>query len=224
LQDEASQALLAKHDIHNTTVCGDPRFDRVVEIAQEAKHLPVLQQFAQDAPVIVAGSTWLPDEELLARYFQENEEVKLVIVPHETDKHHLHALYHLLQGRYVRYTEATPQNLEFARCLVVDTVGILANFYRYATVAYVGGGFGVGIHNTLEAAVYGCPVVFGPNYGKFREAHGLIASGGGYSVKNYKIFKETMDNLLQDQQNNVSRPYVLENCGATEVIFKEIMK
>ena len=224
LQDEASQALLAKHDIHNTTVCGDPRFDRVVEIAQEAKHLPVLQQFAQDAPVIVAGSTWLPDEELLARYFQENEEVKLVIVPHETDKHHLHALYHLLQGRYVRYTEATPQNLEFARCLVVDTVGILANIYRYATVAYVGGGFGVGIHNTLEAAVYGCPVVFGPNYGKYREAHGLIASGGAYSVKNYKIFKETMDNLLQDQQNNVSRPYVLENCGATEVIFKEIMK
>ena len=80
------------------------------------------------------------------------------------------------------------------------------------------------LHNTLEAAVYGCPVVFGPNYGKFREAHGLIASGGAYSVKNYKIFKETMDNLLQDQQNNVSRPYVLENCGATEVIFKEIMK
>lgn len=224
LQDEDSANLLAKYEIHNSTVCGDPRFDRVVEIAQEAKHLPVLQQFAQGALVIVAGSTWLPDEELLARYFQENEDVKLVIVPHEIDKHHLHAIYHLLHGRYVRYTEATAQNLEFARCLVVDTIGILSSIYRYATVAYVGGGFGVGIHNTLEAAVYGCPVVFGPNYEKFREAHGLIACGGAYSVKNYKMFKSVMDGLLQDPQNNNSRRYVVENCGATEVIYKAIMK
>lgn len=224
LQDDDSAALLAKHNILNTIVCGDPRFDRVVEIAQEAKDLPILQQFAQGAPVIVAGSTWLPDEELLARYFQENEKVKLVIVPHETDKQHLHAIYHLMHGRYVRYTEATPQNLEFARCLVVDTVGILSSIYRYATVVYVGGGFGVGIHNTLEAAVYGCPVVFGPKYAKFREAYGLIDCQGAYSVKNYKTFKNTMDRLLQAPNDDASRRYVIENCGATEAIFKAIMK
>lgn len=224
VQDEASADLLLKYKITNTTVCGDPRFDRVVEIAKEAKDLPVLQQFAQGAKVIVAGSTWLPDEQLLARYFRENEDVKMVIVPHETDKHHLYELYHLLHGRYVRYTEATQQNLEFARCLVVDTVGILSSIYRYATAAYVGGGFGVGIHNTLEAAVYGCPVVFGPNYGKFREARGLIACQGAFSVNNYKQFKQQMDQLLACPQGENARHYVLENCGATEIIHKTIMK
>lgn len=224
LQDEDSAALMAKYNITNTTVCGDPRFDRVVEIASAAKDLNILQQFAQGAPVIVAGSTWLPDEELLTRYFQENENIKLVIVPHETDKHHLHAIYHLLHGRYVRYTEATQQNLEFARCLVVDTMGILASIYRYATVAYVGGGFGVGIHNVLEAAVYGCPVVIGPNYKKFREAHGLIQCQGAFSVHNYTEFKARMDELLYQSKDDNARRYVLDNCGATDVIYKAIIK
>ena len=136
----------------------------------------------------------------------------------------MESIYHLFHGRYVRYTEATAQNLEFARCLVVDTIGILSTIYRYATVAYVGGGFGDGIHNTLEAAVYGCPIVIGPNYDKFREAHGLLACEGAFSVDNYKQFKNTVDQLLQQQPQANSRRYVMENCGATEVIYKEIMK
>lgn len=224
LQDDDSATLLAQYAFSNTTVCGDPRFDRVVEIAKTAKELPILQQFTQGSTVIVAGSTWLSDETLLSRYFQENEEIKLVLVPHEIDTHHMESIYHLFHGRYVRYTEATAQNLEFARCLVVDTIGILSTIYRYATVAYVGGGFGDGIHNTLEAAVYGCPIVIGPNYDKFREAHGLLACEGAFSVDNYKQFKNTVDQLLQQQPQANSRRYVMENCGATEVIYKEIMK
>lgn len=224
VQDDASAQLLAEYGIRDVTVCGDPRFDRVSAIAKEAQHLPIIEQFCQNSPTLVAGSTWPADEELLARYFKETDRCKLILVPHETDKHHLHHIYQLLRGRYVRYTEATPRNLEHARCLVVDKVGILSSIYRYGTVAYVGGGFGAGIHNTIEAAVYGLPVVFGPRHEKFREANELIAKKGGLVVKNYKTLKNALDKAFahRDEYGDNARKYVVDNCGATEVIYTHL--
>lgn len=226
VQDEESRILLAKYRINAVTVCGDPRFDRVCAIAQEAKNLPIIEQFTYGVPTLIAGSTWPVDEDMLIRYVKEgNYACKLVLVPHETDKRHLHHIYQALRGRYVRYTEATPRNIEMANCLVVDTVGILSSIYRYGTVAYVGGGFGVGIHNTLEAAVYGMPVVFGPNYAKFREAKQLIGCKGGFSVKNYKAFKKTLDDAFEHSKEygENARNYVMENKGATDIIYNKIM-
>ncbi len=227
VQDEESRKLLAKYKINDVTVCGDPRFDRVCAIAQEAKNLPIIEQFTYGAPTLIAGSTWPVDEDMLIRYVKENNYAcKLVLVPHETDKRHLHHIYQALRGRYVRYTEATPRNVEMANCLVVDTVGILSSIYRYGTVAYIGGGFGVGIHNTLEAAVYGMPVVFGPNYHKFREARQLIECRGGFSVKNYKTLKKTLDEAFEHSKEygENAKKYVQGNKGATDVIYNRIMK
>lgn len=227
VQDEESRKLLAKYKINDVTVCGDPRFDRVCAIAQEAKNLPIIEQFTYGAPTLIAGSTWPVDEDMLIRYVKENNYAcKLVLVPHETDKRHLHHIYQALRGRYVRYTEATPRNVEMANCLVVDTVGILSSIYRYGTVAYIGGGFGVGIHNTLEAAVYGMPVVFGPNYHKFREARQLIECRGGFSVKNYKTLKKTLDEAFEHSKEygENAKNYVQGNKGATDVIYNRIMK
>ena len=227
VQEEESRKLLAKYKINDVTVCGDPRFDRVCAIAQEAKNLPIIEQFTYGAPTLIAGSTWPVDEDMLIRYVKENNYAcKLVLVPHETDKRHLHHIYQALRGRYVRYTEATPRNVEMANCLVVDTVGILSSIYRYGTVAYIGGGFGVGIHNTLEAAVYGMPVVFGPNYHKFREARQLIECRGGFSVKNYKTLKKTLDEAFEHSKEygENAKNYVQGNKGATDVIYNRIMK
>ncbi|MCQ2325531.1 MAG: 3-deoxy-D-manno-octulosonic acid transferase, partial [Paludibacteraceae bacterium] len=164
VQDETSKTLLAKFNIDDVEVTGDTRFDRVTEVASVPKELPLLEQFRVESvecrevesvklKVLMAGSTWPEDEELLARYVREHEDVKLVLVPHEIDEEHLHRIFQIFQGEFVRYTQATPMNIQHTRVLVVDTMGLLSSLYRYADVAYIGGGFGVGIHNTLEAAV-----------------------------------------------------------------------
>lgn len=236
VQDQASAALLQKIGLTNVTVAGDTRFDRVKEIADRSKQIPVVEQFIKpssngiiqtpDSPVIVAGSTWVPDEMLLAQYLDEHEEVKLILVPHEIDKAHLHMVFQIFQGRYVRFTEATQVNLAHVRVLVIDTVGLLSSIYRYGQVAYVGGGFGVGIHNTLEPAVFGMPVLFGPNYQHFREAKGLAACGAGLPVKDYKTFAATMDMALDkhDELGLKAKEYISSELGATECIYNQIFK
>ena len=154
----------------------------------------------------------------------EREGVKLVLVPHEIDKAHLHEIFQRYEGRYVRYTEATAQSVDKCRILLVDTIGVLSSIYRYGHVAYIGGGFGVSIHNTLEAAVYGMPVVFGPTWQKFREARGLIQAGAAISVKNYHEFAEALDKAFaeQEQMGQSAADYVQSECGATERIYQEI--
>ena len=225
VQDQASAELLMKHGVTEVEVAGDTRFDRVVEVRKQAKDLPIVEGFVAGAErVIVAGSTWPKDEELLARYMAEREGVKLVLVPHEIDKAHLHEIFQRYEGRYVRYTEATPQNVDKCRIMLVDTIGVLSSIYRYGHVAYIGGGFGVSIHNTLEAAVYGMPVVFGPTWQKFREARGLIEAGAAISVKNYREFAEALDKAFaeQEQMGQAAADYVQSECGATERIYREV--
>lgn len=233
VQDAASLELLAKFNIKNVEVAGDTRFDRVYCIAKHAKEIPTVEHFVTaqlnefEQPtekVIVAGSTWPQDEFLLARYIEEHPDVKLVLVPHETDEKHMHTIFQIFQGRYVRFTEATPHNVLHVQTIVIDTIGMLSSIYRYGKVAYIGGGFGVGIHNTLEPAVYGIPVLFGPNYQRFREAKGLIAAGAGFSVNNYEDFERTMDTALEQYKELglKAKEYVESELGATSKICGEI--
>lgn len=227
VQDLNSQQLLAKYNIHNVSIAGDTRFDRVTEVKQNSKELPIVDGFTLGAErVLIAGSTWFKDEQYIARYMAEHSDTKLVLVPHEIDSEHLHKLFILFEGRYVRYTEATPLNIDKTRILVVDTIGVLSSIYRYGHVAYVGGGFGAGIHNTLEAAVYGMPVVFGPKWKKFREAQGLIQAQAAISVRNYKEFAHALDTAFAEQHKMGTNAtnYVQRECGATEMIYKALFQ
>ncbi len=227
VQDDCSAQLLHSHGIDNVEVAGDTRFDRVHAIAKQAKDIPQIARFtAGDAKVIIAGSTWQPDEQMLARYIGENPDVRLVLAPHEIHEAHLHQIFQLFEGRYVRFTQATVNNLDAVRVLVVDTMGMLSSIYRYGQVAYIGGGFGVGIHNTIEAAVFGIPVLFGPNYKHFREACALIDAGGGKSVKNYDEFKAAMDEALANHETigKKASDYVESELGATDKIYDKLFK
>ena len=227
VQDKVSLDLLESQHLKNASICGDTRFDRVYDLFTQAKQLPLIEAFVKDSPdVIVAGSTWPNDEELLVRYLKLHPQVKLIIVPHEVHSAHILSISKLLDGRFVRYSEATPENVKQTNCLVVDVIGVLSSIYRYAGVAYIGGGFGVGIHNTLEAAVYGIPVVFGPNYLKFREARELIAVGGAFSISNYVVLEAQFDRLLKEnkQAGKMAGEYVKQNTGATGQICNIIIK
>jgi len=226
VQDNISLNLLEKYQIKNASVCGDTRFDRVYDLFKQAKQLPLIEEFVKNTPnVIVAGSTWPKDEEILVRYLKLHPETKLILVPHEVHSSHIAGISGMLDGKFIRYSEATPENVKTTNCLVVDIIGILSSIYRYANVAYIGGGFGVGIHNTLEAAVYGIPVVFGPNYMKFREARELIAIGGAFSITNYSILETQFDRLLTDNEaGKIAGEYVKQNTGATEKICRVLIK
>ncbi len=222
VQDQPSAELLRNNGINQVSITGDTRFDRVEAQSKLAKKFPLIEKFIDGKPVIIAGSTWPKDETLLIRYLNEHPDIKMIIVPHEINKAHLQDLFKMLNGNYIRYTEFSETNLTRSRCLVIDAIGILSSIYQYADFAYVGGGFGVGIHNILEAAVYNVPVVFGPNYQKFREARELIKEGAGFSISNYEELKERFDYLLENYEKtgNIAGKYVRENTGATEEIFK----
>lgn len=225
VQDASSALLLQRYGIDRVVVAGDTRFDRVMEVRAQAKQLPVVERFVAGAErVVVAGSTWPEDEVLLARYLREREDVKLVLVPHEIDEEHVHGIFQLFEGRYLRYTEASERKVHDCRVLLVDTIGVLSSIYRYGNVAYVGGGFGVSIHNTLEAAVYGMPVVFGPTWKKFREAKGLLDAGAAITVKTYNEFAAAMDAAFsrQKEMGQCAAMYVESERGATQKIYTEI--
>jgi len=224
VQDNASLDLLKKYDITNASVCGDTRFDRVYDLYSQAKQLPLIEEFAKGGqPIIVAGSTWPKDEELLVQYLKLHPDLKLILVPHEVHQSHILEISKLLDGKFVRYSEANSENLAQANCLVVDVIGILSSIYRYANVAYIGGGFGVGIHNTLEAAVWHVPVVFGPNYQRFREARELISVGGAFAISNYTLLETQLNRLLKDEQaGKMAGEYVKNNTGATQLILNKL--
>jgi len=226
VQDKVSLDLLENHQITKASVCGDTRFDRVYDLFTQSRQLPLIEEFVKGSPeVIVAGSTWPKDEELLVRYLKLHPAVKLILVPHEVHASHISGISGLLDGNFVRYSEATNENVKNTNCLVVDVIGILSSIYRYANVAYIGGGFGVGIHNTLEAAVYGIPVVFGPNYQKFREARELIAVGGAFSIPEYLILETRIDSLLKDTKaGKIAGEYVKQNTGSTSKICRFLIQ
>jgi len=223
VQDHDSLQLLKELHLTNATVAGDTRFDRVKAVAESARRFPEIEEFIRDGrKVIVAGSSWPQDEELLAKYFIEQPDVKLILVPHEIHGGHLAGITRLLPESR-RYTQLKAGEFADLRCLVIDTIGMLSSVYRYATIAYIGGGFGAGIHNTLEAAVWKVPVVFGPNYHKFREARELIAAGGGFSIDSYDKLRKQFDGLLHDTSSGPrAGQYVQANTGATSLIINQL--
>lgn len=224
VQDANSQKLLETYDFTNVSVAGDTRFDRVVDLASQAKQIPLVEAFVQGASkVIVAGSSWPKDEDLLVKYLRLHPDVKLILVPHEIHDTHIMGISKLLDGNFVRYTDATPENLSQTNCLVVNTIGLLSSIYQYGQVAYIGGGFGVGIHNTLEAAVWSVPVIFGPNYQKFREAKELITVGGAFSIERYEILEARFNELLcGNYAGKIAGEYVRSNTGATAMILSSL--
>ena len=228
VQDERSKELLGQYGIRNVTVYGDTRFDRVLQIREEAKDLPLVKMFKGDnAFTFVAGSSWGPDEDLFLEYFNTHPEMKLIIAPHVIDENHLVEIISKLKRPYVRYTRADEKNVLKVDCLIIDCFGLLSSIYRYGEVAYIGGGFGVGIHNTLEAAVYGIPVIFGPKYQKFMEAIRLLEAKGAYSIKDYDELKALLDRFQADdvfmrETGANAGYYVTSNAGATEKIMHMI--
>jgi len=237
VQDEASRELLVSHGIKQCSVAGDTRFDRVKQVSGEGlvvsgdRFAPIAEFVEGAERVLVAGSTWPMDEQLLARYIEEHEESKLILVPHEIDENHLHSIFNRFEGRFVRYSVLSQLNIvqrhnamRHASVLLIDTIGLLSSIYRFGQVAYIGGGFGVGIHNTIEAAVYGVPVLFGPNYRHFREAKGLIEAGAARSIATYPELESALDTAFAQHAEIGAKAaaYVESELGATDKIFKEI--
>lgn len=223
VQDNASAALLKQIGVSQVIVAGDTRFDRVAKVASAAKSFPLIEKFINNSSlVIVAGSSWPADEELLSRYLIDYPQTHLIVVPHEIHESHLAGIAKKFPGS-VRYTQLTEQQTVQCNCLIIDTIGMLSSVYRYAAIAYIGGGFGVGIHNTLEAAVWSVPVVFGPSHTKFREACELIETGGAISVGNYADLSAAFNTLKADPEaGKKAGNYVQQNTGATSLIIEQL--
>jgi 3-deoxy-D-manno-octulosonic-acid transferase len=228
VQNDISRDLLATLGITNVTVVGDTRFDRVLQIKEAAKDLPVVTAFTGDRKVFVAGSSWQPDEEIFIPFFNEHPDWKLIIAPHVISEEHLQQIEKLLAERkVVRFTDATQENVKDADVLIVNCFGLLSSIYRYADVTYVGGGFGVGIHNTLEAAVWDVPVIFGPNNQRFQEAQGLKTCGGGLEITSADDFCNVMERFITDPQaiaeaGRQSGAFVQKMTGATQKILADV--
>lgn len=241
VQNEESKRLLEGIGITAVDVVGDTRFDRVLQIKEAAKHLPICEAFrtgvassqSADVPhhdfkVFVAGSSWPPDENIFIPFFNEHKDWRLLLAPHVIAEEHLKLILSLIKGKkVVRYTQTTPEETAEADVLIIDCFGLLSSMYNYGDVAYIGGGFGVGIHNTLEAAVWNMPVIFGPNNKKFQEAQGLLKSGGGFEINTYEDFSGLMSSLMNDetflkQAGDKAGAFVAHLAGATDKVLASV--
>ena len=229
VQNETSRRLLEGIGVTNVEVVGDTRFDRVLDIRNAAKPLPLAERFAGCWKVLVAGSSWPQDEEIIIPYFNRHPNLKLVLAPHVVSEEHLQAIERQLARPALRYSKATPKAVAEADCLIIDCYGLLSSIYRYASMAYVGGGFGVGIHNVPEAAVYGIPVIIGPNNKKFREAQALLRCGGCKEIAGTADFEQIMDAWLSDKEalakaGQAAGNYIADNAGAADRIFSKTLQ
>ena len=250
VQNEECKRLLEGIGITDVDVVGDTRFDRVLQIKEAAKHLPICEAFRKgvavsssssalssfdaekesrpDFKVFVAGSSWPPDEEIFIRFFNEHKDWRLLIAPHVIAEEHLKLILSLLKNKkVVRYTQTNPEEAAKADVLIIDCFGLLSSMYNYGDIAYIGGGFGVGIHNTLEAAVWNMPVIFGPNNKKFQEAQGLLKSGGGFEITNYESFEGLMNSMINNpaslkQAGDKAGAFVASLSGATGKVLAKV--
>jgi 3-deoxy-D-manno-octulosonic-acid transferase len=233
VQNERSRELLNRYGFNNVTVTGDTRFDRVCKIADEAKNLPLVERFVRDQRCLVAGSTWQPDTNLLLHYIRNGKHrLKWIIAPHEPHNDRITQLIADISAckamKAIRFSEAENAVPDEYEALIIDNIGMLASLYRYGTVAYIGGGFGKGIHNILEAAAYKIPVFFGPNHKKFQEATDLSALGGAFPVGEAGEFVRLLDELLDDPEKLLSSgklagSFVNSGRGATDKILQLTM-
>jgi 3-deoxy-D-manno-octulosonic-acid transferase len=228
VQDKGSLQLLQSININNATVAGDTRFDRVSEIAENFTPIEEIEKFCGRSPVFIAGSTWPEDEKIIKDAATNFANLKLIIAPHEIHKEHIDQLKTIFPDS-VLFSQLRTHISEpiTSNCLIIDNIGMLSKLYHYATIAYIGGGFNKGIHNTLEAAVFGKPVLFGPNYKKFKEATGLIESGGGVCINSITELTSQLKKLLTNKDilessSKNSFDFVKQNKGATEKILHYI--
>jgi 3-deoxy-D-manno-octulosonic-acid transferase len=228
VQNESSLELLSFIGINNVTVSGDTRFDRVMDIAAHAQRFPLVEVFAAGSQLFVAGSTWPADEELIFKLIKkQGSNFKLIIAPHETHPARINAILAMFGNDVVRYSDASEANLSSVKVLVIDSIGMLSALYRYASVAYIGGGFGTGIHNILEAATFGKPVIFGPIYSKFIEARELLELGAAFSIKNEEELNTAAVLLFSDNDTyslaaQQAGDYVKARAGATRIIMRKL--
>ena len=234
VQNEESKRLLNKHGIDCVTVVGDTRLDRVIDIKDAAAPLPLVEQFVAGSPCFIAGSSWGPDEEIYIPYLAQQKDWKLIIAPHVISAVHLKSINKLLEDnglKAVTYSdlEAGKSTITDERVMIVDCFGKLSSIYRYGKIALVGGGFGVGIHNVPEAAVYGIPVLFGPNNRKFKEAQDLKQCGGAFEYQDEQSFAAIMDTFINnpqtiDEAGKKAGKYINGNAGAANICFNMIFK
>ncbi len=234
VQNEESKRLLNKHGIDCVTVVGDTRLDRVIDIKDAAAPLPLVEQFVADSPCFIAGSSWGPDEEIYIPYLAKHIDWKLIIAPHVISAVHLKSINKLLEDnglKAINYSdlEAGKSTITDERVMIVDCFGKLSSIYRYGKIALVGGGFGVGIHNVPEAAVYGIPVLFGPNNRKFKEAQDLKQCGGAFEYQDEQSFAAIMDTFINnpqtiDEAGKKAGKYINGNAGAANICFNMIFK
>lgn len=228
VQNEPSELLLKNIGINQTTLSGDTRFDRVYQVAEQKKSFPLIAKFGGGDKILLAGSTWPQDEEIIISYIQSQPQgIKFIFAPHEVHNQRVESLIGKLPDNCLRFSEANDENIDRAKILIIDSIGILSHLYQYAAVAYIGGGFGVGIHNILEAATFGNPVVFGPNYEKFQEAKELLDLGGAFTISTDKEFQVIINKLFADDQfhknaSDIAKQYVEDKTGATKQIIEFI--
>ena len=227
IQNEKSGELLKTAGISNFTISGDTRFDRVAAIAKVSKEIPIVEKFRGNSTLIIAGSTWKPDEELLAEFINQSGDIKFIIAPHEVSAANINRIHQLLKKPAISFSKVSETEIDRFQVLIIDSVGLLSSLYRYGNVAYIGGGFGVGIHNILEAATFGLPVIFGPNYKKFKEAVDLTLEGGAVSISNFNELRNVLNSLIKEKNelekaSNICRNYVAKNVGSTKLIIKKV--
>lgn len=225
-QNTESVQMLKWIKIHQAGLAGDTRFDRVVELPLQRQAIPAIEQFVGGHQVVVAGSTWKPDEELLATLLQRHSTWKCILAPHEIDSAHISELTRLFPAAIVfsRFSSYSTEQIEQAQVMIIDNIGMLSSLYYYGDIAYIGGGFGVGIHNTLEAATYGIPVVFGPKYEKYKEAVDLVTIHAAFSITDFaelnNVFEEMQTETTRIRCGKAAQGYVKQNAGATKIIMK----
>jgi len=228
VQNVRSKDLLANINIHNVSISGDTRFDRVAQIARQAKSISVIESFKNGSNIIVAGSTWPADEKYLVKYFNSNNtKNKFIIAPHEINLLHIENLIKSITKKTLKYSQANILNPKDFDVLIIDNIGFLSSVYQYGNIAYIGGGFGKGIHNILEAATFGLPAVFGPNYKKFQEAIDLVDKGGAFVINNFNSLNKVFDKLTSDIEffqnaGKSARDYVFANTGASTAILANL--
>lgn len=228
VQNENSRLLLSNAKVFHAEVSGDTRFDRVLQLNEETVELPLIDKFSGSEPLLIAGSTWPADEDILKTLLIKSEQqFKIVIAPHVVSKEHIkQILDKFSKFQPILYSQGINSNFANSRVMIIDSIGVLSHLYRYGKIAYIGGGFGVGIHNVLEAATYGLPVIFGPNYQRFQEAVELTELGTAFPIQSseecIKAFNRLMDNKqFYSKTTTVSQEFVKQNAGATLSILEK---
>ena len=229
VQNEQAEKLLRGIGLQQVSISGDTRFDRVVTIAEKSPDIPDIKAFTKKKPALVAGSTWEADEKILAAAKRDFPQLNMIIAPHQITEKGIQRLLRVFDGHVVRYSEATGDLPDGKDVLVIDGIGLLSSLYRYGRIAYIGGGFGIGIHNILEAATFGLPIIFGPRYQKFNEANDLIRLGGAFPVSSAHELIDRINELMQNQTSllhasGISKEYVINNTGATTIITNGITR